>query len=193
MRPGIHEIIKLAAEAETKPEKVAILQKNDSMPLRYVLRYAYDPRITWLLPEGDPPYTVLKEDEVVGSEFLLLKEARTFYMFVEGGDELSAHIKNDRRQTKFVELLEACHPEDAKIVLMMKNRNIPGVDKGTVAEAFPGLLGNIPFAEKVATAVSDKVAAVGDKVAAAKARRRERDRIKREALSAVKSALEEQH
>ncbi|BCU97631.1 MAG: hypothetical protein CM15mV18_0080 [uncultured marine virus] len=54
--PLLHEILTKVNNAKDKPSKIAVLKKNDSVPLRQVLKGAFDPNIKWALPEGTPVY-----------------------------------------------------------------------------------------------------------------------------------------
>ena len=83
--PLLSEILTKVNNAKDKPKKIAVLRKNDSQPLRQVLKGAFDPKIKWDLPEGNPPYT--ENDAPAGTEHTTLyTEARRLYYFVEGAD-----------------------------------------------------------------------------------------------------------
>lgn len=137
---GISEILNLANNGTTFQDRVTLLQHYDCAPLRYFLKYALDPNIKWLLPEGEPPWK--PNTEPVGSEAMLRKEARTLYIFCTGGPEENPNIKPQRREAKFLELLESVHPDDAKLLLAVKDRRMPytNITVELVRAAFPGLL-----------------------------------------------------
>jgi ribosomal protein L7Ae-like RNA K-turn-binding protein len=101
-----------------------------------MLRGAYDPKIVWLLPEGAPPY---KANDLVDQQHRLYAEARKLYLFIEGGNP---NLKQLRREALFIELLETVDPDDAKLLLAVKEKHIPypGVTKEVVAKAFPNIL-----------------------------------------------------
>ena len=44
-----------------------------------------------------------------------------------------------KRENLFIQILGSIQPEDAELVLQMKNREIKGVSKNVVAKAFPEL------------------------------------------------------
>jgi Family of unknown function (DUF6433) len=138
-RNNIHAIVAATRAAQSDADKVRILRDHDSFALRQVLRYALDPRISWLLPEGAPVFKPLPENQWIGSEQMLVKEAHTLYLFVTGGEEHNPNVSDAKRQKKFVELLEYCHPEDARLLLEAKDRDV-GIDPKIVRAAFPGLL-----------------------------------------------------
>lgn len=119
-----------------KKDRVEALRQNNTFVIRTVIQGALDPRIVWLLPEGEPPYT---ESKLVDQEGVLVYEARKLVYFVQGGH---ATLKQTRRETMFLELLEACAPKDAKLLCAIKDKKWPykNITKAVVAEAFPGLI-----------------------------------------------------
>jgi len=136
MKLSISEILEKASKIENEQERVFFLRQNDSATLRSVFQGAYDPRIVWALPEGDPPY---KPNNLVDQQHRLYTETRKFYLFIEGGNP---NLKPLRREQLFVEFLETIDPQDAKLVLSMKNKKLPylNITSQFVRQVFPGLL-----------------------------------------------------
>jgi hypothetical protein len=136
MKLGIAEILKKASEITDENQRIKWLRQNNSVALESMLRGAYDPKIVWLLPEGAPPY---KTNDLVDQQHRLYTEARKLYLFIEGGNP---NLKQLRREALFIELLETLDPEDAKLLLSVKEKHIPypGVTKEVVAKAFPNIL-----------------------------------------------------
>ena len=92
--PLLHEILTKVNNAKDKPAKIAVLKKNDSVPLRQVLKGAFDPNIKWALPEGTPPYK--ENDAPAGTEHTtLFTEARRLWHFVEGADNKLPKTKKE--------------------------------------------------------------------------------------------------
>ena len=58
MKLGIAEIVEQTSKLNSKQDQVNFLRKNDSVPLRIVLKNALDPEIKFALPEGDPPFKI---------------------------------------------------------------------------------------------------------------------------------------
>lgn len=133
----IHEIIDRAAKAKTRADKIKVFHENDSWALKDVLRGTYDPTVEWNLPEGAPPYEPAEERSVPSN---LLKRNTDFAYFVKGGkgDRLVAY----KREAMFIRLLEQIHPEDAKLLLLMKEKKqlAKGITKKLVEEAYPKLI-----------------------------------------------------
>jgi hypothetical protein len=136
MKLGVAEILKKASEITDENQRIDWLRQNNSVALESMLRGAYDPKIVWLLPEGAPPYKV---NDLVDQQNRLYTEARKLYLFIEGGNP---NLKQLRREALFIELLETLDPEDAKLLLAVKEKHIPypGVTKEIVAKAFPNIL-----------------------------------------------------
>ncbi len=134
-----HEIFKQIDEAPIKKDKIDILHKYSSAALKQILGYTYDPNVKWLLPKSDPPYTPLPEH--ADQETRLVSELRKLYLFVDGPTDTQKNLKQLRREQLFIEMLEVVDPNDAKVLLMMKNGKLlyKGLTRNLVAEAFPNM------------------------------------------------------
>ena len=74
--PLFSEILEKVAKAKTKAQKVQLLQKHNTDSLRMFLKAAFDPKLEWVFPEGEVPYT--PNDAPEGTEHnKLAREART--------------------------------------------------------------------------------------------------------------------
>ena len=134
--PLLHEILTKVNNAKDKPAKIAVLKKNDSVPLRQVLKGAFDPNIKWDLPEGVPPYK--KNDAPAGTEHTTLhQEARRLWHFVEGADQ---KLSKTKKEMMFIQLLEGLHKDDAALMVAVKdkalNKKYKGLTDAVVKEAF---------------------------------------------------------
>ncbi len=134
--PLLHEILTKVNNAKDKPAKIAVLKKNDSVPLRQVLKGAFDPNIKWALPTGTPPY--MANEAPKGTEHTLLEnEAKRLWHFVEGAD---AETTKTQKETMYIQILEGLHKEEAEVLLNMKDKKLNKVYKGlsesVVKEAF---------------------------------------------------------
>ena len=110
--PMMHEIATKVNNAKDKPRKLKVLQEHDSVALRQVLKGAFDPKIEWLLPPGDVPYTA--NDAPVGTEHTLLsQEAKRLYLFTKGGDNT---LSSTKREVIFIQMLEGLCAEEAAIL-----------------------------------------------------------------------------
>ena len=92
--PLYSEIAMKVNNAKDKPRKLKVLRDNNSVPLRQVLKAAFDPKIEWALPKGEVPYTV--NDAPVGTDHTILsQEAKRLYLFIEGGDNSLSQIREN--------------------------------------------------------------------------------------------------
>jgi hypothetical protein len=133
---GMAEFLDRVNKLKKKEEKVEALKYNDSFQLRSILQGAFDPRVKWLLPSGDPPYRV---NDIPDQESVLLRECRKLTYFVEGP---YPGLNQMKREQMFIELLENVAPADAKLLCSIKEKKLPfkGITIEIVKEAFPGLL-----------------------------------------------------
>jgi len=134
-----YEILDWCSKGKTRKDKIQRLQKNSGYAMKAVLGYTFDPSVVWKLPEGNPPFKPVPEGLEVHGQFTA--ELRRLYLFVDGPTETQQNIKPHRREALFIELLESIHPDDAKLLLSMKNKKLPfkGITRKLVAEAFPNL------------------------------------------------------
>jgi hypothetical protein len=139
MQKTFHAIFEEVGKATKKADKIAILKKHSSPQLKQVLGLTYDPRVEWYLPEGAPPYKPLAKS--ADQEAALATELRRMYLFYNSGDETAVSLKQVRREQLFIDMLEAIDPDDAKVLIAMKDRKLPykGLTRNLVAEAFPNL------------------------------------------------------
>lgn len=137
IKKHIFEVIEVAEKASKREEKIQALKQNESWALKDVLRATYDDSIQFLLPPGEPPYTANEEGSIPST---LLKQNVQFKFFIKGGPgEKMLPVKRERI---FINVLEAIHPEDAKLLIKMINKKSlgKGITKKLVQEAFPGLI-----------------------------------------------------
>jgi len=121
-----------------KKHKVDLLRRlNDHC--KEILHHAFHPSIKFLLPEGTPPYVFRGAQEAFPTT--LYPEVRTFYIFCEGG---GANVNQIRREAIFIQLLEKIHPDEAKVVIAMKDKKFnelyDTITYDVVREAFPDML-----------------------------------------------------
>lgn len=121
-----------------KKHKVELLRRLNSH-CKEILHHAFHPNIKFLLPEGTPPYVFRGTPEAFPTT--LYPEVRTFYIFCEVG---GANVNQIRREAIFIQLLEKIHPDEAKVVIAMKDKNFEElydtITYDVVREAFPDML-----------------------------------------------------
>lgn len=130
------EVLDKVHKAKTKAEKVAILIINDNSSLRMVLKASFDPKIEWVIPTGEVPYT--KNDAPMGTEHTVLQsEARKLYHFIKGADNDTAQVQKERM---FIQMCEGLHESEAQVLCDAKDKKLhqvyKGLSKDVVREAF---------------------------------------------------------
>ena len=99
----------------------------DNRPLRNILKGSYDDTIVFNLPKGEPPYR--KDEAPKGFEpSNLHKQSKRFKYFFKGGQ--GDNILAVRREKMFIDVLESLHPDEAELVLTMKEKKLMGKYSG---------------------------------------------------------------
>ena len=128
--PTVHEIFTKINNAKDKPQKIDILRSFDNQAMRTLLKAAFDPKIKFDLPEGNPPF--IRNEAPAGTEHTsLASEAKKLYHFVVGGNNEITKLK---KETMFIQMLESLHADDAKVLLAVKEKELNKVYKGLTAE-----------------------------------------------------------
>ena len=136
--PFIHEVLELAAKQRSKAKKVEILKQYEDPSLKAVFIWNFDSSVISAIPEGPVPY---KENEVpVGTDHTSLRrEYKNLYHFIKGGNDSLSSL---RRETMFIQMLEGLHPEEAKIICLVKDKQLQtqyNINLDVVKEAYPDI------------------------------------------------------
>ena len=136
--PFIHEILELASKQRSKAKKVEILQEYANPALKSLFIWNFDETVISMVPAGDVPYN--PNEVPVGTDHTSLrKEYKHLFNFVKGGNE---GLTSLRRETMFIQMLEGLHPEEAKILCLVKDKELQTKYKLTyevVKEAYPDI------------------------------------------------------
>jgi len=119
-----------------RKEKIKLLQSYESnQAFMKILEAVCDVRVIFELPEGNPPYNT--PDDMVDNVAGLYQEVRKLYVFTKNAK--SQNIHSIKRERIFIEMLESIHPDDAKLMLSVKDKKLPykGITTKLVKEAFP--------------------------------------------------------
>ncbi len=135
----INSIISRASNLKTREEKIDYLRECNSLALRDVLKGSYDDSIQFILPEGEPPFEKADANRPPSS---LLKMSKQFRFFVSGGP--GERLPLAKIENMFITVLQSIHPDDAQLVILMKDKKVAerykGLTKKIVSDAFPGLI-----------------------------------------------------
>ena len=143
--PLFHEIFAKVNNAKDKPKKVQVLRQYQTEALEGFLMAAFNPEITWLLPEGDVPY--IPNEAPDGTEHTRLSsEARKLYHYVQregtpqGSFVGNPDINSAKREMMFIQLLEGLSAGEAEDLILAKdqslNKKYKGLNANVVREAF---------------------------------------------------------
>jgi len=133
-RFSVSEILKRCSEYKKKEERVEALRVNCNESCKIVLQYMFHPDVKFALPDGKPPFKYSQFDE----QNMLHSEARRLYLFLEG---VNPDMKPLKRETLFLEILQSVTPDDADLLLAMKDKKSPykGLTYDVAVAAFPEL------------------------------------------------------
>ena len=136
--PFIHEVLELVNKQRSRAKKVEVLKEYETDALKTIFIWNFDDTVVSMIPEGQVPY---KENEVpVGTDHTSLRrEFKHLYNFVKGGNDSLSSL---RRETMFIQILEGLHPEEAKILCLVKDKALQSkykVSYDVVREAYPDI------------------------------------------------------
>ena len=138
-RPTMHDILYRAGSKVTKAEKIEVLREYNTLALRDVLKGAFDDSIQFIIPKGVPPFKKASEEFPPST---LRKQTKKFGYFIKSGP--GERLPKAKVEIMFIKVLEGIHPDDAALVIKMKDKELEGVYKGItkklIQEAFPGLI-----------------------------------------------------
>lgn len=134
---SIAEVVDKLRQARTKSERLSILKNNDCAALRGLLRMNFDASLKLALPDGIPPFQKLNCPPGFG-DTTLKASARGWYVFSK---DLAPSLKQSKRESLFINLLEKLDPREAEILINAKDRKLDlGLTKKVIDEVFPGLI-----------------------------------------------------
>ena len=130
------EVLDKVHKAKTKDQKVRILREHNTPALRSIIKASFDPKIQWVVPEGDVPYT--KNEAPAGTEHTTLAtESKKLWHYIRGADGQTPQWKKEQM---FVQMLEGLHQSEAELLVNAKDKKLHQVYKGlstnVVREAF---------------------------------------------------------
>ena len=136
--PFMHEILELVNDARSKAKKVDILREYETDALKSLFIWNFDPSVISMLPEGEVPYN--KNEVPVGTDHTSLRrEYKQLYHFVKGGND---QLSKTRRESMFIQMLEGLHPDEAEILVLVKDGQLNKkykVTRDAVEEAYPDI------------------------------------------------------
>ena len=131
MAKYITEVLK---EINDNPDLLLTTYKKqgDGGPLLKFFHHAFVPRYKFLLPAGTPPYK--PSPEPIGmTPSNMMAEIRMFYTLCD------TNVRSFKREEIFIRMLENLHPDEAKILIAVKDQTLtklyPNITVKAVADA----------------------------------------------------------
>jgi hypothetical protein len=162
------EILELASKQRSSAKKVEVLKEYENPGLKSLFIWNFDDSIISLLPEGEVPYSSLKEQTALSGGFSdkldaelngienkisyngveekmntqhtsIRNEYKLFYNFIKGGNDSLSSI---RRETMFINILEGLHPKEAELLVLVKDKKLQEkyrITFSNVKDAYPDI------------------------------------------------------
>ena len=162
--PFVFEVLELVSKQRSNIKKVEVLKTYEHDSLKSILIWNFDVSIISLLPEGNVPYSDLKDQNIYSGNLSdnlireanggesatqqdlegrgktsLRREYQNLYHFVKGGNDTLSTI---RRETMFINILQGLHPKEAEVLCLVKDKKLSTkykVDLDIVKEAYPDI------------------------------------------------------
>jgi len=155
---NILETLDLVGRAKTREEKRQVLADRDNFATRALLQLNYHPDVKWHLPAGAPPYTPGQVADSTPNSLHFEVKKLDYYV-----DPSPHDLPMLRRESMFVELLERVDPNDAKLIIAVKDRKLSykGLSYKLVKDTWPDLLPDIEEKEDTPPVKKQKVVKKG--------------------------------
>jgi hypothetical protein len=134
---NMHELLHDVSIAPPFEKDAAISKIASNSYLKKFLSIVYNPTIEWDLPPGMPPH---KRDETVPPDLAyttLSMELKTLYIYFKP----SPLQNNVKRETRFIEMLEALHYTETDLITAVKDgkfdKRYPGIEKLKMMQMLP--------------------------------------------------------
>lgn len=137
MKKGIAELLEEVSKIKKIDDRADALKNlaSKEQAVAMVIEYIFNPNVKFDLPDGVPPYKPLpKESDVQNA---LYRDVRRLQYFIK---DRYPQIKPLKRETMFIEMLESVDPDDAALLIAVKDKKSPykGIDKKLIHKTFPG-------------------------------------------------------
>ena len=136
-KEGVAEALTRISKIKSRKEQIAALRSDHSIAMENVVDICFNPQVNFDLPEGAPPYKPQPKES--DCQAVLYANLRKFGIFMKNGPY--PNMKPLQREVQFVQFLETLDPDDAKLVLSIKDKKMPykGITRKLFEEAWPAL------------------------------------------------------
>ncbi len=148
---NVRETLEEVAKAKTREDKREVLKKRENLATKILLQLNYHPDAKWLLPPGAPPYEPAKQGDMTSNSFHY--EVKKLDYYTDPSPHPLSELPMLRREAMFVGLLERLDPQDAEMMIAIKDKKLSykGLTYKLVKDTWPDLL---PDVEEEETPVS---------------------------------------
>ena len=148
---NVRETFEVIGKAKTREEKRDLLKQRENFATKAILQLNFHPSVKWYLPAGNPPYTPSTEGDITSNSLHFEVKKLDYYT-----DPSPHDLPMLRRESMFVGLLERLDPEDAKLLIAVKDKKLSykGLTYKLVKDTWPDLLPE----EEVKQEVKEKTA-----------------------------------
>ena len=129
---SLAKIVSEIEKEKTKAGQAKIIRENDSEALRMIFEFTFDPMLQWLVPDSDPPYR--PANDTIDQEGRFYSEINKLVYFTNTPEGIN--IKPMKREQLFIQMLETIAPEDAKLVMRMRRKELK-VMVWSIKEVYP--------------------------------------------------------
>jgi hypothetical protein len=118
-----------AAKRSTALNQIGNLRKE----IKVLMWYAFRKDVKFDLPDGVPPYKVMTVPENMGMNRLPAEIRKLEYLLP------TSQLNRIKKEKIFIEILEAVSPEEAELVLQIKDKKIKykNINRKLIEEALP--------------------------------------------------------
>ena len=136
-KEGVAEALARISKIKSRKEQIAALRSDHSIAMENVVDICFNPQVNFDLPEGAPPYKPQPKES--DCQAVLYANLRKFGIFMKNGPY--PNMKPLQREVQFVQFLETLDPDDAKLILSIKDKKMPykGITRKLFEEAWPAL------------------------------------------------------
>lgn len=138
---NIYEILDEFEAADSKKDKMKVIENNLCKALVDVLQLTYHPNFQWLITEMPDEYKI-PSDQLPGlHRTQMSSELRKLYLF-EKGNPAAERLTPRKRMEILIQILEGLEPREAEVIIGIFNKDlgVKGLNYKFIKEAFPTLL-----------------------------------------------------
>ena len=140
---NVRETFEEISKAKTREEKREVLKKRENFATKALLQLNFHPAVKWLLPPGAPPYTPSTEGDMTSNS--LHYEIKKLDYYTDPSPHSLDELPMLRREAMFVGLLERLDPQDAVMMIAIKDKKLSykGLTYKLVKDTWPELLPDV--------------------------------------------------